>query len=191
MKRGNEALAPDALTLSFSLPTRDTIRLTWSAAARATAYRLWQLNAPGGPQVLYAGADLSVTLPGQAIGAYSFSVDALNMWGATASNTVIVVIQPPPTPTPTLTPVPTRTPTPVPTACPAPRTGRWEGNGVSFTVSNDRTQVTNFQLTNETGCGSVTVSAATIAINNCQFSASGSSTGSWSSGTGTVPQASQ
>ncbi|MFN8485557.1 MAG: S8 family serine peptidase [Anaerolineae bacterium] len=116
MKRGNENLAPDSPTLSFSQPARDTIHLTWRPAARATAYRVWQLNAPDGPQVLYSGVDTDFTLTGQSVGAYVFSIDAMNMWGVTPSNSVTVVVQPPPTAT--ATPIPTPTNTPVPSGPP-------------------------------------------------------------------------
>lgn len=115
MRRGFEAQAPGVLSLAYSLPVRDTIRLMWSASDHAKAYRLWQINLPDGPQVIYAGAEREYILPGQPIGSYVFSVDALGVWGVTGSNTVTVVVQPPPTLTPTPTLVPTRTPTITPT----------------------------------------------------------------------------
>ncbi|MFN8498780.1 MAG: hypothetical protein U0641_13090 [Anaerolineae bacterium] len=124
MRRGYEAQTPGVVGLSFTLPTRDTIRLIWSVSDHAKAYRLWLMNAPDGPQVIYAGSDLEATLPGQPVGTYVFAVDALGVWGVTGSNSVTVVVQPPPTPTPTATLVPTRTPTstptPRPTATPHP-----------------------------------------------------------------------
>lgn len=120
MKSGNADLAPDKPTLSFSQPTRDTIHLTWSAAARATAYRVWQWFSLDNQQVIYSGEDTALLLPGLTPGTYAFSVDALNGWGATSSGLVTIVVQPPPTPTftPTATPVPTATPTTVPAGPP-------------------------------------------------------------------------
>ncbi|MFN8475247.1 MAG: carboxypeptidase-like regulatory domain-containing protein [Anaerolineae bacterium] len=118
MKRGFESQAPGVLSLAYSLPVRDTIRLMWSASDHAKAYRLWLMNAADGPQVIYAGPDLEYTLSGQPVGTYVFSVDALGVWGVTASNSVTIVVKPPPTPTatPTMTatPRPTNTPTPPP-----------------------------------------------------------------------------
>ncbi len=83
---------PGPLTLSAAT-TNATVTLTWTAAANARAYAVWQGTTPalGDASVIYQGNGLSHTVT-LSPGAYYFTVQALNAYGATASNTVEVQI---------------------------------------------------------------------------------------------------
>jgi hypothetical protein len=84
------------------------VTLNWTAASGATGYTLWQSAFPTllAPRLVSTGTGLSyaATLP---VGTYYFSVNAVNAWGVTRSNVVVVTIL-----------APTRTPTPTPVAAP-------------------------------------------------------------------------
>lgn len=140
---------PGALSLAYAQPSRDTVRLSWSASAGAVGYRLWYLNAAGGPQVIATNGaggpfEYTLTLP---VGGHVFRVQAFNAWGATVSNDVTAtVLAPSPTPTNTPTRTPTATATPRPTAQPGrPQPGHWAGDQVSFDVAGDSSAVSNFE----------------------------------------------
>lgn len=94
---------PGSFSLSLSSLNSTTVRLTWTAAARVDTYVVWQATTSN-----MAGARAVHTTEGTSVdrglnpGQHYFRVQAVNQWGASASNTVTLTIQhPTPTPSPT------------------------------------------------------------------------------------------